>query len=131
MALADYVQSYLGKFGEYLGWGITEYNLIVSETLEAYGVNTEVEATNTKKLHSLAKVKSWEKALVELAQDYNFSADGGNYSRSQSYEMAKQNYLNAVSEAQIYLGNYEIETGEVIIDQDPYIEFPLYSDRVK
>lgn len=130
MNLKDYIQSYLGKFGDYLGWTF-EYSVIVDDCLEVYGVATEVEATDTKKLHAIARYKTWEKVLVEVSQDYNFSADGGNYSRSQIYEMAKQNYLLALNDAQTYLSEYQIEIGEVIDNQNPYIDFPPYYDRVK
>jgi hypothetical protein len=131
MTLIDFIESYLGKFGEYLGWTVTEFSLIATSTLESYGVDTEDEATDIKKLHSLAKMQAWEKALVELAQDYNYSVDGGSYSRSQVYDAAKQNYLNAVLEALPYLDNYTVGIGELTDIQDPYIDFPVYADRVK
>lgn len=131
MALIDFIESYVGKFGEYLGWGATEFNFIVAETLESYGVTTEAEATDTKKLHALARMKTWERALVESAQDYNFSADGASYSRNQVYEAVKQHYLNAILDAMPYLETYTIELGELNTNQDPYIDFPPYSDRAK
>jgi len=124
MALADYLIAYLGNLASDLGWSTSSLSTVVSDTLETYGVDTEAQATDTKKLHAISKVHLWKKALIETSSKYNFSADGASFSRSQFYDMVLKNYELALSEAMNYLPFYQIEIGELFTENDPYTFIP-------
>lgn len=133
MGLSDYLNSTLGSLASYLDWSVSggSYAPIVNDVLELYGVATEAEATNLQKLHAIAKAELWKKVMTEVSADYSFSADGGSYNRNQVYEMAKGNFEIALADALFYLPNYQIETGELTTEQDPYSYDPPYYLRDK
>lgn len=134
MSLADYLNSVLGGLASQLGWSVVagnSYDFIVSETLEKYGVVTEIDATDTNKLHALGKVCLWKQVLIEVSFDYSFSADGATYNRNQLYEMIKQNYADALADASQYDPNNLITVGTVTTEQNPYQVFPPYNERSK
>lgn len=128
MSLSEYLIAYLGNLAEILGWEESNLPIVVEDTLSDYGVSTEAEATDTRKLRLLGKVNLWKKALVELSSKYNFSADGASFSQSQFYEMVLKNYERACNEALEYMPNYQIQVGEVITEHDPYQYLP-WEDR--
>lgn len=122
--LADYLHAYLGNLAAQLNWNVESgsYNSAVIETLEKYGVETEAQATNTKKLHALGKVELWKAVLREVSFDYDFSADGASYKRSQLHELVSKNLAEAFLDAFPYLPEYQIEVGEFTTEEDPYKE---------
>jgi len=125
MVLAEYLIDYLGNLAADLNWTETSLVTVTEDTLSDYGVDYETEVTDTKKYKALGKVNLWEKALIELSSKFDFSADGGSFSRSQFFEMVKQNYEQAVSEALVYLPNYQIEKQELSNKFDPYSYIPF------
>lgn len=109
MALADYISSNFAQIKSQLGWSDSEeIAAITDKTLEMYGVDTEAEATDSRKLHALADVAVWRQALNDVSLDYNFSADGASYSRSQQAEMIRKNLNDAITDAVAYSANYAI-----------------------
>ena len=109
MALADYITSNFSQIKTQLGWtDSVEITAITEKTLEMYGVDTEAEATDSRKLHALADVAVWRQALNDVSLDYNFSADGASYSRSQQADMIRKNLDAAETAALVYLPNYSI-----------------------
>lgn len=109
MALADYITSNFSQIKTQLGWTDSEeISAITDKTLEMYGVSTEAEATDSRKLHALADVAVWRQALADVSLDYNFSADGASYSRSQQADMIRENLQAAETAALVYLPNYSI-----------------------
>lgn len=109
MALADYITSNFSQIKTQLGWTDSlEITAITDKTLEMYGVSTEAEATDSRKLHALADVAVWRQALADVSLDYNFSADGASYSRSQQAEAIRDNLNRAITEAVAYSANYAI-----------------------
>lgn len=109
MALADYITSNFGQIKSQLGWSDSlQISAITEKTLEMYGVDTEAEATDSRKLHALADVAVWRQALHDVSLDYNFSADGASYSRSQQADMIRENLQAAETAALVYLPNYSI-----------------------
>ena len=92
-----------------MGWSDSVQLVTITEkTLELYGVATEAEATDTRKLHAIADVAVWRQALNDVSLDYNFSADGASYSRSQQADMIRKNLNDAIADAIAYLANYAI-----------------------
>ena len=109
MTLAAYITSNFGQVKTQLGWSDSlQITAITDKALEWYGVSTEAEATNTKKLNALADVAVWRQALNDVSLDYNFSADGASYSRSQQADMIRKNLDTAESAALVYLPNYSM-----------------------
>ena len=73
-----------------------------------YGVSTEAEATDLTKLHALADVAVWRQALNDISLDYNWSADGASFSRSQAVTAIRENLMRAESAAMAYNPAYNI-----------------------
>jgi len=110
MTLAAYINANFKQLKSQLVWTDSdEIATITSKALELYGVATEGEATDTTKLHALADVCTWRQALHDVALDYNFSADGASYSRSQQSEMIKANLDEAMNAALVYMPGYNIQ----------------------
>ena len=109
MALADYITSNFGQVKTQLGWSDSlQISAITDKTLEWYGVSTEAEATNTKKLHAIADLAVWRQALNDVSLDYDFNADNAGYKRSQQADMIRKNLDSAETAALVYLPNYSI-----------------------
>lgn len=129
MALDAYMVSYLGNVTTHFGWSASDFAVDVADTLEAYGVSSEADATDAVKLHALAKMKCWEKVLTNCATNYDFSTDGATWNRSQLFEMADKMYNKCVMEALQYMATYAIEQGKLDDSMnDPYSNVP-YWDR--
>ena len=130
MTLAEYLHAYLGGLRSQLGWEIESgsYDFTVSDALRLYGVSTEAEATDLDKLYTLAKVVLWESVLREISFDYDYSANGASFKRSQMYQQVEKNLAEAKFEAVFYLG-MNINTGTIGGDEyDPYSNVP-YAER--
>lgn len=109
MALADYITDNFSQIKSQLGWSDSVQLVTITEkALEMYGVATEAEATDSRKLHALADVAVWRQALADVSLDYNFSADGASYSRSQQADMIRKNLNDAITDAVAYSSNYAI-----------------------
>jgi hypothetical protein len=109
MTLASYISDNFPTIKSQLSWNdSTQIVTIVEKALELYGVTTEAEATNTAKLHVLASVAVWDRALTDISLDHNFSADGASYSRSQAVDAVRKNLDQALSAALVYMPGYTI-----------------------
>jgi hypothetical protein len=109
MTLAAYITANFAQVKSQLGWSDSlQIVAITDKTLEWYGVSTEAEATNTKKLHAIADLAVWRQALNDVSLDYDFSADNASFKRSQQREMIEKNMQAAETDALVYLPNYSI-----------------------
>lgn len=109
MTLAAYITANFAQVKSQLGWSDSlQITAITDKALEWYGVSTEAEATNTKKLHALADVAVWRQALNDVSLDYDFNADNAGYKRSQQADMIRENLQAAETAALVYLPNYSI-----------------------
>jgi len=102
MTLSEYLLAYLGKLNDTLEYAESDLTIVIADALLDYGVDTEADATDPRKLHDLALVHLWKKIMVESAQSIDVSVDGSSFKQSQMYEMAKQQYLDACSNAMQY-----------------------------
>lgn len=133
--LAQYMQEVLSEVATILGWTTTpdDYQTAVDETLLQYGVDDITTVTgreNIKKLRTLARVEVWRQAMAATAGDYDFSADGGRYNRSQVHEQAKAQHAMALQDAMAYgLDNYRVTIDSINHIHDPY-EYFEDDDRV-
>jgi len=109
VTLAAYITSNFGQVKTQLGWSDSlQISAITEKALEWYGVDTEAEATNTKKLHAIADLAVWRQALNDVSLDYDFNADNAGYKRSQQADMIRKNLEAAETDALVYLPNYSI-----------------------
>jgi hypothetical protein len=109
MALADYITDNFTQIKTQLGWSDSlQLVTITTKTLELYGVATEAEATDARKLHAIADIAVWRQALADVSLDYNFSADGASYSRSQQADIVRKNLDDAINAAVAYSSQYAI-----------------------
>lgn len=125
MALSDYITSTLGSIATVADWVVADTTFVINNTLLNYGVATEVEATDLIKLHALADIEIYKKALAQLSTKYNFSADGGTFNRNQMFESVKTLYLDAVTAGSHYSVVSTIGTGELTDNTTPYKNIDL------
>jgi hypothetical protein len=112
MNLSTYLESYLGGLSEQLGLTDTSdgfYTKVLNLTLEDYGVSTEDEMIDAKKMHRIAEMHLWKSVMHECSLGFNISVDGSNYSRSQAYDMAQKNFADAYINAYPYLSDSQIQ----------------------
>jgi hypothetical protein len=118
MALADYISDNFPTIKAQLNWSDSvTLPVIVDKALELYGVATELLATDLVKLHSVADVAVWRQALNDISLDYNWSADGASFSRSQAVDAIRKNLDDALSKAIVYLPYYQMVVHNT--DQNP------------
>lgn len=120
MTLNTYLTDRYTAIGNQLGWTSDDFNVIVEDTLETIGVSSEAEETNLIKLHAIAIYLLWKKALETVTLDFNFSADGASYSRSDMHSQILKNLEIAESEALAYMPYYQVEMGTLTYIEDPY-----------
>lgn len=109
LGLLDYINENFPTIKTQLGWTDgANIATIITKALEMYGVSTEAEATDLTKLHALADVAVWRQALNDISLDYNWSADGASFSRSQAVTAIRENLVYAESVAIAYNPAYNI-----------------------
>ena len=109
MTLATYITDNFTQIKTQLLWSDSlQIETIKAKTLELYGVATEAEATDARKLHAIADIAVWRQALADVSLDYNFAADGASYSRSQQADMIRKNLDDAINAAVAYSAQYAI-----------------------
>lgn len=107
-AYTDYIQGYIGNLSGTFGWGQETLDFILDEALTEYGVDTEAEATDTKKAHALLRFKTVERMLMDYAGDHDYKTDGESFSRNQVPERFREMWLSAKREAMPYLSTNRI-----------------------
>lgn len=116
-----YVQGYLGGLSGTVGWDINALQLAVNDAIELYGVDTEAEATDTKKLNPLLRYATARRILREASMDFDYSADGESYHRSQvSKQVAEFMMGDALVDALPYLDNGTNEIESLDMGWSPY-----------
>lgn len=129
--LAQFMQDSLGAVATSLGYTVSlpgTYSEPINSTLFMMGVTdiSAVGAADIPRLRAFAKVNAWRKAVGDTAADFDFSADGGNYRRSQVHDAA----LKALQRAEDEAAGYEDATNDlhsigvssVFYSADPYRE---------
>lgn len=121
MALSDFITNTLGaNLVSYSGWSAGDTTFVTSNTLRVYGVTNESDASDISKLYAIAKVESFKQVLSLISTKYSFSADGGNFSRSNVFDAVEKLYQDAISEAMVYLPANNVRVGNVDFTQNPY-----------
>lgn len=102
--LAAYMHATLGDVASALGWasGTASYGNAVDEALLAYGATDIATITGTEgiaKLRALARAESWRQVAAYTAADFDFTADGATYNRSQIHAQAVKALAQAEADA--------------------------------
>lgn len=106
--LKAYLHAELGTMATGLEWTVDagSYDEIVYDSLFRYGqidIGEITGADNVRRLRCLAKVFVWRAVVKAVAGDFDFSADGASFSRSQIQTMAEKALRMAEDEAGPYL----------------------------
>lgn len=122
-----YLHTVMGAVATSLGWTVAggSFDEILNDALGMYGTNdiSAVSGVNAAvKLRELGKLAAWRQVVTETATDYNFSADGGQYSRAQVNEMARAKVLDLEYSTAAYRDEYAVKTQRVGFVHDPYAE---------
>lgn len=126
--LAQFMHVSLGKTAKALAINFGpndagDYAEAVNDALLAYGTDNIAsisDIANIQKLRALARVYAWQYVVSNFAALYDFSADGGQYSRSQLFKQAKESLGLAQQGALAYDPAYQINVVAIDHTQDPY-----------
>jgi hypothetical protein len=126
--LAQFVHVSLGRVAKALALNFGpndagDYAEVINDTLLAYGTENIASITgvdNIQKLRTLAKAAAWQHVVNNFAALYDFSADGGQYSRSQMFKQAKESLELAQRAALPYDTAYQVKVVAIDHKQDPY-----------
>lgn len=128
--LADYMHAVLGPVATALDYtSPASYVEAVNEALLDYGtddISTVSGRDNIRKLRALAMVQAWRLVVQHVSGDYDFSADGGTYNRSQIQKQAAEALARAEQTA-ITLGatpGYVLGIDTITHIHDPYRYVP-------
>lgn len=122
--LAAFMHSTLRDVATALGWSVAagDYDEAVTDTLIAYDENDIADATDIQKLRALARVAVWQSVVDATTGDYDFSADGGNYSRSQLHAQAVARLAQAQQQASAYIDDLVVGTATITHHNDPWAD---------
>ena len=123
--LAVYMDTLLGSLADVLDWtsGSGSFDEAINETLLAYGVDDIADATDIRKLRTLARREVWALAVQALvAGDFDKTAESGaSLSLSQRLTNAQQRLTDAINDATIYDTTYGIQRRRIVRSDDPYV----------
>jgi hypothetical protein len=98
-SLRDYMLFCVSALADTLGLAASDFSEAVNDALVAYGVTDIALATNIAKLRGIAKAEAWRLIVTTTVGEYNFSADGGSYSREQLHKHAVDALARAEADA--------------------------------
>jgi hypothetical protein len=90
--------------------------------MEVDAISEVTGRANIQKLRYAAQIAVWHQVIAATAGDYDFSADGGRYNRSQINEQARQTLALVESNAMAFglTPNYEVTIDAIQHIHDPY-----------
>lgn len=134
ITLGQYMHGVLGPVAAALDYtepsaDAGDYQNAVDEALLNYGADAIADVSgreNIRKLRALARVQVWRQVIAAVTGDFDFSADGGRYDRSQVHEMALKSLAIAEQEAMELgaLPGYVVGVDAVQHIHDPYRYVP-------
>lgn len=127
-SLAEFMHVSLGKTAKALAInfapdGPGDYAEAVNDALLAYGTQDIASISGVAaimKIRALARVYAWQYVVSNFAALVDFSADGGQYSRSQMFKQAKESLELAQTQALAYDPAYQVNVVAIDHTQDPY-----------
>jgi len=120
--LTRYMLDTLGGIATTLSLTAIDMGETVNDVLAAYGVSDIANATDVVKLRALARVGALRRAQAASLAWYDFSADGGSFSRSQVQAHIKAMLAAAETDAIPYADVYAVTTATMTYtaEADPY-----------
>lgn len=117
-----YLEDVLANMAVMLGWtqAGNSFDEVINETLLAMGQTDIANVTDIRAIRAIGRLKAWQAVAMALASDYDFSADGASYSRSQAFEHAKAMINEAHLEAAEFDALYSAIVEDVTYTEDPY-----------
>jgi hypothetical protein len=126
--LALYMITVLGGLAETLGLTTDDMSEAVNDVAAACNVTDVADVTDMTQVRALAKVAALRVAQTMAAGWYDFSADGGDYKRSQVQKQVADLLRTAENDALLYAPEYGIQVGTLNYVDDPY---PFATDDVE
>jgi len=121
--LKTFIHTTLGVMATHLGWTVNagSYDDAVITALFRYGADSAADATDIRKLRAIAAVEAWRRVVGTLTIDFDFSADGGDFKRSQMLNHA----MAALGLAEDEAAPYDQDTNIMVVTKmdhkhDPY-----------
>jgi hypothetical protein len=125
--LKAYIHASLAGVAEVFGWTVAggSYDEMVNDALLALGHSDIASVSGVQdvsRLRTVARLMAWRAVVEQSSMNFDFSADGGSYSRSQVNEMARERVSALETETAGYLGTFAAHTQPVKYAHDPYTE---------
>lgn len=122
--LSLFMRAELSDVAKALNWATqVDFQPAIDETLLGFGTDN-IQAIsgmdNIKLLRAFARVHAWRLAAQTTAGDYNFSADGGNYSRAQVHEQCLKMLERAEAALAQLADGHSVIVEERTRTDDPY-----------
>jgi hypothetical protein len=110
-----------------LGWSVSggSYDEAVNDALYLAGLSSIESATSAVAVYQLRKLgllAVWRRVVAAVAADYNFSADGSSFSRSQVFDQAKQCVRTLEHETASYRADNVVNVRPIDYVHNPYQE---------
>ena len=132
---SDFLQRALGALSGVLDWTTDQnsFDEVIIDVLNAmeYSNVEDVPESQIPELRALGRVYLWKAVVVETLADYDFSADGASYSRSQVFDHAQRMLAQAETDAAKWLENMTVGVSKVTYHRDPYADYDdAMSDQI-
>ena len=101
--LRHYMLDVLQSVGPAAAWSAEDMDEQLIDVLLVCGVASAADETNVRKLRGVAAYYAWDKLVTAVSGDFSFAADGGQYTRKQVYDMAKERLQAAREKAAEWL----------------------------
>lgn len=120
-ANTDYVLGWLGGISGSVGWDINAMQLVVDDAVELINASDEASASGMTGFNALLRYSAARRILREASMDFDHSADGESYHRSQvSKQVAEFLVADALTDALPYLDNGTSEIESLDMGWSPY-----------
>jgi hypothetical protein len=117
--LWQFMRDEMQDVGRALNWNNqTDYQPAIDETQLQMGVPdiAQVASTQIRLLRAVARVNCWRMAAQATAGDFDFSADGGSYSREQMHTHCLEMWKQAEADLAL-LGGVDSASQAAILDE--------------
>jgi hypothetical protein len=120
IGFSAFLEATLGHTATALGWSAAQnsFDEVVNDTLIAMGETDITNVTDIPQVRAIGRLMAWRAVVMALAGDYDFSADGASYSRSQAFEQAKAMLAEAQLAATEYDPQFSAISEDVVYTED-------------
>lgn len=120
-ANTDVVLKYIGGLSGTLAWDAVMLQTVVDDAVELMGVSDEATAQGMTGWKPVIRYSAAKRIVREVSMDFNYSADGESFSRSNVPEQtAKYLLKDALADALPYISNGTSDVESVDLGWNPY-----------